>query len=1140
VRPNAELKYVNVVLSPDGNVFKHSNPLAGLAAGGVFVIQSDRTPEETWASFPEYIRRDARERGIKVFALDGFGIANDEASDPELRYRMQGAAFMGAFFRAAPLMEREGMDEARLFEGIEAQLRKKFGNKGERVVQDNVRVIRRGFDELLAVPTEGDGESDVAAEAPGGRMPARMDLPGEQGLAEPGRFFEQVCSVCAVGQDGIADPFAAISAMPAATSAVRDMTSIRFEVPDFVAEKCTGCSQCWVQCPDSAIPGLVVSVEDLLDRAIVAASNGTSPDRVKQISKHIARESRKVLDGVPFHTFAETVSAAYANVADKLGWDPDRRAQLDREWAGVFSVLSEFPLAKTTPFYDVPERKEKGSGGLLAITINPEACKGCNICVEVCPENALVTVKQDEEIVERLRRNWDFWETLPDTDDRFVNVSDIDEGIGVLSSLLLKKGNYLSMVGGDGACMGCGEKTAVHLVTSTIEAVMQSRVKGLVMKLDRLVQGLDQAARQAVATHADVDAASTGQVDVALPDDVRERVSLLNRTRERLQDLRWRYEHGPSGRGRAPVGITNSTGCSSVWGSTYPYNPYPFPWVNHLFQDAPSIAIGIFEGHMRKMVDGLVEVRRAEKLVDGSYDAETDEAVWDEMDWKDLTDEEFKLCPPILAIGGDGAMLDIGFQNLSRLMASGKPVRVLVLDTQVYSNTGGQACTSGFTGQIADMSAWGKAQKGKEEVRKELAYIAMAHRGVFVHQSSQALASHLMEGVIKGLNSRRPAIFNIYTPCPVEHGLADDWAPEAAKLALESRAFPYLTYDPDAGRDIADCLSLDGNPAMDDTWPTYTLGYVDDEGGEQTMELPLTIADWAFTETRFRKHFQAADEASDDLVPFHEFLDLPVPEREGKRAFIWTLDDQRRRTRFAASREMVQLAEERLLFWHQLRELAGLDVPDSVRDTLADAHETRFDEAMAELRAEYEKKLTDLRASFPAAVARRMAQGLLSHGGGRRTVEELLEQAMSAPLAPVTADDVAGLELAASAPPSPNGSGESVAGTSEPAGDEAAVAVAEAPPEQAEAADEDDGLALEPYIDTAMCTSCNECTNINGQMFAYDGNKQAYIKDARAGSFAQLVQAAEKCPAAIIHPGTPLNPKEKDLEKWVKRAEKFN
>ena len=88
-----------------------------------------------------------------------------------------------------------------------------------------------------------------------------------------------------------------------------------------------------------------------------------------------------------------------------------------------------------------------------------------------------------------------------------------------------------------------------------------------------------------------------------------------------------------------------------------------------------------------------------------------------------------------LHLGGDGAMYDIGFQNLSRMMASGKPIKVIVVDTQVYSNTGGQACTSGFIGQISDMAQYGKVIKGKEEPRKEIGLIAMAHRNTYVLQA---------------------------------------------------------------------------------------------------------------------------------------------------------------------------------------------------------------------------------------------------------------------------------------------------------------------------------------------------------------------------------------------------------------------
>ena len=90
---------------------------------------------------------------------------------------------------------------------------------------------------------------------------------------------------------------------------------------------------------------------------------------------------------------------------------------------------------------------------------------------------------------------------------------------------------------------------------------------------------------------------------------------------EKLKDLRWRYVEGPTKRGRAEMGIVNSTGCTSVWGSTFPFNPYPFPWTSHLFQDSPSVAMGLFEGHMAKMADGFKAVRMAEIELDGGYNA---------------------------------------------------------------------------------------------------------------------------------------------------------------------------------------------------------------------------------------------------------------------------------------------------------------------------------------------------------------------------------------------------------------------------------------------------------------------------------------------------------------------------------------
>jgi ferredoxin len=79
----------------------------------------------------------------------------------------------------------------------------------------------------------------------------------------------------------------------------------------------------------------------------------------------------------------------------------------------------------------------------------------------------------------------------------------------------------------------------------------------------------------------------------------------------------------------------------------------------------------------------------------------------------------------------------------------------------------------------------------------------------------------------------------------------------------------------------------------------------------------------------------------------------------------------------------------------------------------------------------------------------------------------------------------------------------------------------------------------EAYIETARCTTCNECTQINDKMFAYDENRQAYIADPDAGTYAQLIEAAESCQVSIIHPGKPRNPNEPDLDELLKRAEPF-
>ena len=474
IRLNCELKHVDVVLSPDPNVFRHSNPLAGLAEGGVFVIQSDLHARGALGLACRARRSTTiREKKIRVSSTSTPSRSPaDEASDAELRYRMQGAAFMGAFFRASPLhgaaraSTRSGSSRA-----SRAQLEKKFGQLGEQrgggQPARHPPRLRRGAPSSTAPTCADDRRPRPAARRRHARGPRRRRR-RSRASATRGRFWEQVCHLYKTGEDGIADPFAAISAIPAATSAIRDMTDIRFEVPEFIADKCTGCSQCWVQCPDAAIPGLVNTVEEVLDGGDRTrrrtARPSTACSQVVQAPRRA--RSRRVLQGGAVHDLRRRARRRAYDERRPEARPRPRAARRARRGVRtpVAASLADFPLAKTAPFFDVPESAGEGHRRPALDHRQPRGLQGLQHLRRGLPDGALVTVKQDDEVVDKLRRNWELWEQLPDTDDRFVNIASLDEGIGVLPSLLLKKDNYRSMVGGDGACMGCGEKTAVHLV----------------------------------------------------------------------------------------------------------------------------------------------------------------------------------------------------------------------------------------------------------------------------------------------------------------------------------------------------------------------------------------------------------------------------------------------------------------------------------------------------------------------------------------------------------------------------------------------------------------------------------------------------------------------------------------------------
>ena len=270
------------------------------------------------------------------------------------------------------------------------------------------------------------------------------------------------------------------------------------------------------------------------------------------------------------------------------------------------------------------------------------------------------------------------------------------------------------------------------------------------------------------------------------------------------------FAHGADG-----MGIVAATGCNTVYSSTYPYNPFLVPWTNSLFENAPAVAMGV-------------------------------RGKWNQRGWQSKR---------LWVIGGDGAMYDIGFQSLSRMLASGMDIKVLVLDTQVYSNTGGQVSTASFLGQDAKMAAVGAAVAGKTERRKELGLIALAHPDVFVAQTTAAHINHFYRAVMDANSYAGPAVVIAYTTCQPEHGVGDDQAAHQARLAVDSRAFPLFVHDPRKGAMVRERLSLQGNPDPKTDWAT-TPG---------TGEVVDFLA-FARSEGRFARQFDAEGRPSAALL----------------------------------------------------------------------------------------------------------------------------------------------------------------------------------------------------------------------------------------------------------------------------------
>ena len=446
-------------------------------------------------------------------------------------------------------------------------------------------------------------------------------------------------------------------------------------------------------------------------------------------------------------------------------WDIDKCIQCNRcalvcPHAAIRPVLkTEAQLAdKPATFVTKKAIPAKFGAYQYRIQVSPYDCTGCGSCANVCPskEKALKMVPIAQAI-EQEAANWDYAEALPEN-DKVYNTNSVKESM--FSKPLFEF---------SGACAGCGETPYVKLVTQLFG--------------DRMI-------------------------------------------------------------------VANATGCSSIYGGSAPTCPYTVndkghgpAWANSLFEDNAEFGYGMnlavtqrrnkIEEEMRAAFDSVNEKTNAafSEWIANREDAEKSQVATEHV--LDAIENE-TACPEIMAeikanadclakksvwiFGGDGWAYDIGYGGVDHVLAMGEDVNILVLDTEVYSNTGGQASKSTPTGSIAKFAASGKKTK-----KKDLGMMAMSYGYVYVAQVNMGSNP---EQVVKAMKEAEayhgPSLIIAYAPC-INHGINMSNSIAEMKKAVDCGYWQTYRYNPELAEEGKNPFILDSKDPTED-YKTFLVG----------------------------------------------------------------------------------------------------------------------------------------------------------------------------------------------------------------------------------------------------------------------------------------------------------------------------
>src|ERR1039457_4799977 len=494
IRVNCDLRHVTVVLCCDPKAFTHTNPLDGMAEGGSLVWESDEEGEQAWERLPLWARKQIIDKNIRVFTLPGFAIAKKATDRADLQLRMQGNAFLGAFFAVSTLLQEFGITQEQYRDVVYKQYVKKFGKLGDAVVQSNMEVMLQGYDQVKEIKIGALSAADRSTLRGQALMPIlelataggsygtgcrSTPVPAGQGKRPP---IDSIATFDAAfrshyGYDQPATPLSAMGVIAAATGDTASKYVARRETPLYIPENCTQCMECISVCPDTALPNCSQDLSTLLTTAVsYYIADPVDRSKLMRVLPEIEKQTRQRMvaemkTGTPLPASLSEVTDAPA-----ASGTADFSQQSKQQF---FDILAKVPMAyqKVNAIFSSPERKNPGSGGIFSIFVS-DLCKGCAACVTACGDhNALRMVAETEEVNAEHETGTGFLDLLPDTAQKYLGLfnaaNPADSKTATLRNMLMVRTNYDALVSGDGACAGCGEKSVLRSIAAVTEAYMR-------------------------------------------------------------------------------------------------------------------------------------------------------------------------------------------------------------------------------------------------------------------------------------------------------------------------------------------------------------------------------------------------------------------------------------------------------------------------------------------------------------------------------------------------------------------------------------------------------------------------------------------------------------------------------------------